>query len=177
MNQKPAMMADFTTQWFLTQVSNQQTTQIGQAGNTQNNATNVQFTQFNDGIAFSVTPQISGNQVRLWMNPTVSDLIGEQSFLIPVQGSDPIVATFPIITTKSVWTNVIVFDGDTLVLGGLIEDTTAREEVRVPYLAGIPLIGYFFRGKSKTIRQNSLLIFVTPTIVDRSGARYFESEL
>ena len=72
---------------------------------------------------------------------------------------------------------MIVIDGDTIVLGGLIEDNTSRGEQRVPYISDIPVIGYFFRGKSKSVRQSSLLIFVTPTIIDRSGARYFESDL
>ena len=66
-------------------------------------------------------------------------------------------------------------DGDTLVLGGLVTDTTIQGEGRFPYLADIPLIGYFFRGKSAEVRQSSLLIFVTPDIIDTTGARYFES--
>ncbi|MFP6596629.1 MAG: hypothetical protein VCC01_04170, partial [Candidatus Hydrogenedentota bacterium] len=99
----------------------------------------------------------------------ITQLIGGSALTQPIR--------FPIFTTKSVWTNVIVYDGDTIVLGGLIEDSSARNELKVPYLANIPLIGYFFRGKSKTTVQSSLLIFVTPTIIDRSGARFFESEL
>jgi type II secretory pathway component GspD/PulD (secretin) len=43
----------------------------------------------------------------------------------------------------------------------------------MPYLADIPLIGFFFRGKSKEVQQSSLLIFVTPDIIDTTGARFF----
>ena len=45
----------------------------------------------------------------------------------------------------------------------------------MPYLADIPLIGFFFRGKSKSATQSSLLIFVTPTIIDTTGAKFFEA--
>ena len=110
--------------------------------------------------------------MRLWMNPTVTKIIGEKAFSTGETGES---IGLPIYTTKSVWTNVIVIDGDTIVLGGLIEDTTTNAEKSIPYLSDIPVVGYFFKSKGKDVRQKSLLIFVTPTIIDRSGARYFES--
>jgi len=66
-----------------------------------------------------------------------------------------------------------VHDGDTLVLGGLVQDKTIHNNQKMPYLADIPLIGFFFRGKSKEVSQSSLLIFVTPDIIDTTGARFF----
>ncbi len=175
MNQKPAMMADFTTQYFVTNVTQDVTpgaTNTGGGGTPNTLANNRTIDSFSDGIAFSVTPQISGNQVRLWMNPTVTKIIGEKAFSTGETGES---IGLPIYTTKSVWTNVIVIDGDTIVLGGLIEDTTTNAEKSIPYLSDIPVVGYFFKSKGKDVRQKSLLIFVTPTIIDRSGARYFES--
>jgi type II secretory pathway component GspD/PulD (secretin) len=58
-----------------------------------------------------------------------------------------------------------------VVLGGLVEDRTERGNEKMPYLADIPILGFFFRGKSQTTQQRSLLIFVTPEIVDSTGAR------
>ena len=113
----------------------------------------------------------------MWMNPTVTKIIGTKEFPVVSSFDTNDRVSFPIYTTKSVWTNVIVLDGDTVVLGGLIEDNTNRNEERLPYVSDIPVIGYFFRGKSKSVTQSSLLIFVTPTIIDRSGARYFESDV
>jgi len=81
----------------------------------------------------------------------------------------------PNTSTQAVWTNVIVHDGDTLVLGGLVSDSTVKGLHKMPYLADIPVIGFFFRGKSRSVRQSSLLIFVTPTIIDTTGARFFEA--
>jgi type II secretory pathway component HofQ len=103
-----------------------------------------------------------------------------------VTSIDPVIDTFenvnggtvsyPRTTTQAVWTNVIVHDGDTLVLGGTIQDQTNRGEEKVPYLGDIPLLGVFFRGKSKSTRQSSLLIFVTVDIIDPTGARNFETQ-
>ena len=180
MNQKPAMMADFTTQYFVTGIDQEAVVAGGGlSGNDNLAVTSTPLVSgFLDGIAFSVTPQISGNQVRMWMNPIVTKIVGETTFNTPATSvSSSAELTFPITTTKSVWTNVIVIDGDTIVLGGLIEDNTNRAEDRLPYISDIPVIGYFFRGSGKSVRQSSLLIFVTPTIIDRSGARYFESDL
>jgi len=140
---------------------------------------------FNFGITLSVTPQISGgDQVRLWLNPQVTTRGLEKKFTqksvivtdgTPIEITDEI--TLPNTTTQAVWTNVIVHDGDTLVLGGLVSDQTIKGTHKMPYLADIPVLGFFFRGKSKEVKQSSLLIFVTPTIIDTTGARFFEANV
>ena len=86
-----------------------------------------------------------------------------------------VLIVLPNTSTQAVWTNVIVHDGDTLVLGGLVSDQTTKGKQKVPYLADIPVLGFLFRGKSNQIKQSSLLIFVTPTIIDTTGARFFEA--
>ena len=63
-------------------------------------------------------------------------------------------------------------DGETFVLGGMVSDRSVHSTERFPYLSDIPLIGTLFRGKSNETRQTSLLIFVTPDIVDTAGAKY-----
>jgi type II secretory pathway component GspD/PulD (secretin) len=185
LNRKPAVIADFLTQTFQTQVINQvQTSSAGLAGGaTAAAAVQPLFEPFIFGVTLSVTPQISGgNQVRLWLNPQVTTRVGEDVFTIPapivtgVPPGDPSVLTFPRTSVQSVWTNVIVHDGDTLVLGGLITDTSSKGKEKLPYLADIPVLGFFFRGKSSQIDQRSLLIFVTTDIVDPTGARFFEAE-
>jgi tetratricopeptide (TPR) repeat protein len=85
MNQKPAVIADITTQFFLTNVI----TDVQVLANTTSNISDssvlntlqsLQFTQFIFGITLSVTPQISGNQIRLWLNPQVVTLVGTDQF-------------------------------------------------------------------------------------------------
>jgi general secretion pathway protein D len=143
-------------------------------------ATTVLPQPFIFGITLSVTPQISGgDQVRLWLNPQVTNKIGEREFpqetIVDGEVSENSIV-LPETSTQAVWTNVIVHDGDTLVLGGLVSDRTTKGQEKLPYVADLPVLGYFFRGKSREVRQSSLLIFVTPEIIDTTGARFFEAE-
>ncbi|MCC6143587.1 MAG: type II and III secretion system protein, partial [Candidatus Hydrogenedentes bacterium] len=181
MNLKPAVIADLQTEYFITQIQNQVFTTEGGFGGTpvQSIVQNVQPTPFNFGISLSVTPQISDNdQVRLWLNPEVRTRIGEKTFTTrSISGDNELESelVFPTTNLQAVWTNVIVHDGDTLVLGGLVQDQSARGQNKMPYVADIPLLGFFFRGKSSEVRQSSLLIFVTPQVIDTTGAKFFEA--
>ncbi len=180
MNRKPAVIADFTTEYFVASVNNQVFTTDGGFGGTPTTAVtqNVLPVPYNFGISLSVTPQIRDNdQVRLWLNPEVRTRVGEKEFTTTTIIGDSEVESQLILPTTSwqaVWTNVIVHDGDTLVLGGLVQDQSIMGEEKMPYLADIPVIGTLFRNKSKEVTQSSLLIFVTPEIIDTTGARFFD---
>ena len=52
--------------------------------------------------------------------------------------------------------------------------TRKRKVGKLPYISNIPIIGFLFRGNSRTVSQSSLLIFVTPDIIDTTGARFFD---
>lgn len=183
MNRKPAVIVDLQSEYFVTHVESELTT--AQAGFGGNAAIGLSQTitpeQFMFGITLSVTPQISGSdQVRLWLNPQVTSRGIEKTFTQRqiVDGTEVVdTFTMPNMSTQAVWTNVIVHDGDTLVLGGLVKDQTVKGRQKMPYLADIPVVGFFFRGKTHEVRQSSLLIFVTPTIIDTTGARFFEANM
>ncbi|HOJ33527.1 MAG TPA: hypothetical protein PK975_08200 [Candidatus Hydrogenedentes bacterium] len=182
LNRKPAIIADIQTQTFNTNVySELQTSEAGFGGTpVVASAQQLEFTRFIYGITLSVTPSITGgDQVRLWLNPQVTTLdpVSDQFPVTTIVNGNrqEATVTWPRERIQSVWTNVIVHDGDTLVLGGLIRDDTSHRDERVPYIGDIPVLGYFFRGKSKVVQQSSLLIFVTTDIIDTTGARYFES--
>jgi len=184
MNQKPAVIVDLTTRTFVTNIitSGAVVGGGGLGGTSDVFATQIPITtQFIEGITLSVTPQISEDQIRLWLNPQVTEIIGQDNFIttsqIGTQEPTRTVLSSPIISTQSVWTNVIVKDGDTLVLGGLVKDKTIKSEERMPYLHQIPVLGWFFRGKSNEVDQASLLIFVTADIIDITGSKYFESNV
>jgi general secretion pathway protein D len=69
-------------------------------------------------------------------------------------------------TTKStIQTNVMIQDGELLVLGGLIEGTTGDSAEKVPLLGDIPLLGNLFRKSSKDDREKVLMMFIRPTIL------------
>lgn len=110
------------------------------------------------GIILKVTPTInSDGRISMKINPQVSQ---PSSTVIPAAGGAPG------IDTRSADTNVIVRDGETIVIGGLIHDTQAEAVFKVPILGDIPLVGYLFRKKSMSRTRMELLIFVTPRIIE-----------
>ncbi|MCD6055856.1 MAG: pilQ [Gammaproteobacteria bacterium] len=71
----------------------------------------------------------------------------------------------PAINTKSVETNVLVKNGETVVLGGIYEQNKSLTINKTPFLGDIPLLGYLFRSKSEQDDRSELLIFITPKII------------
>jgi type IV pilus assembly protein PilQ len=120
-------------------------------------------TQFKKAVlALKVTPQITPDD-RIILDLTVSkDNVGQ----VVASATGGFV---PSIDTREIVTQVLVNDGQTVVLGGILE--TERRDVtnKVPYLGDIPGLGYLFRKKQKTDNKDELLIFVTPKIL-REGA-------
>jgi type IV pilus assembly protein PilQ len=112
------------------------------------------FKTVSAGIKLSVTPTINAeDRITLKINP-------ESSF--PTQESTE---AGPIIRTRKAQTTVIVKDGDTLVIGGLIDDQDTKGVSKVPLLGDIPIIGVFFRSNTSKKIRNELLVFVTPRII------------
>ena len=75
------------------------------------------------------------------------------------------------IDTNKLQTNVLVSDGETVVLGGLYEDESTATIKKVPLLGDIPVVGTLFKNSSKTVTKRELLIFITPRIVDDTVSR------
>lgn len=108
------------------------------------------------GIMLRVTPHVNADRtITLDLHPEVSDLQSEAT----AQGG-------VIIATSEADTRVIVGDGETAVIGGLIKEIESEYISGVPILKDIPGIGWFFSSKSKSSKQQELVIFVTPTIVE-----------
>lgn len=68
-------------------------------------------------------------------------------------------------TSKRLQTSVMVADNEVLALGGLIQETTVDVETRVPVLGSIPLLGWFFKNKTKQINRTSLLVLIAPELI------------
>ncbi|MGE3314801.1 MAG: hypothetical protein AB7O26_06750 [Planctomycetaceae bacterium] len=67
--------------------------------------------------------------------------------------------------TTEVTTNVMVRDGSTVVIGGLIEEKTDATESRVPLIGAIPVVGNLFKNKKEVVSRNELIVLITPRIV------------
>lgn len=106
------------------------------------------------GITLRITPQISeGGSIRLDIFQEVSDVISEDPQLGPTT------------TIRSAATTIVVRDGQTAVIGGLMFDAKVRNENSVPYISDIPVIGAFFTTETVRNRKTNLLIFLTPHII------------
>ena len=75
----------------------------------------------------------------------------------------------PIISRRNVKVNVNVYDGETIVLGGMIDATTTTRTDKWPILGDLPLVGRFFQSQSENIKRNNLLLFVTTRLVGNDG--------
>ncbi len=123
-------------------------------------------TQFKKAVlSLKVTPQITPDD-RVILDLTVSkDSVGQ---ILPSATGGSV----PSIDTREITTQVLVNDGQTVVLGGILE-TERRDTVnKVPFLGDIPGLGWLFRSKGKTDNKDELLIFVTPKIL-REGAEIY----
>jgi len=119
-------------------------------------------TYTNLGAILTVTPRIAAdNNVALHVIPEVSNIDGNDRQVL--NGS---VNTANIYAIRRVETSVMVPSGNTLVMGGLVNNTRNKNIVKVPVLGDLPWIGLAFRHESKSQNKQNLLIFVTPTIVE-----------
>ena len=71
----------------------------------------------------------------------------------------------PSIDRREATTQVIVRDGETMVIGGVFVDTQGNNVQGVPYLSRMPVLGWLFKNKSETVSKQELLIFLTPSII------------
>jgi general secretion pathway protein D len=105
------------------------------------------------GIKLKVTPQINeGDAVQLLIEQEVSSVSGATSVDI-------------LINKREIKTSVIVDDGGTIVLGGLIDEDVQESVSKVPLLGDIPILGHLFKSTSTSVRKRNLMVFIRPTII------------
>ncbi len=113
------------------------------------------------GITLNVTPSITSDDVvRMLVEPTTKDL--QEWLPEPESGYEK---GYPVITTREVKAEVLVPEGETLVIGGLIKESKIEMSKGVPGLSNIPILGILFRTESVDLQESELMIFITPHIV------------
>ena len=106
------------------------------------------------GIVLTVTPRITSNgYVTMDVTQTANDFVGYTSF------------NAPIVNQREAQTTVSVKDGETVVLGGIINNSVNRTVNKIPLLGDLPLLGNLFRSTSSTKAKTELLVFMTPHVV------------
>ena len=134
---------------------------VNVSAGTANTTGGSQITYSNLTIKLEVTPRISANDyVNLTVTPSITKL-GPQ-YTSKIAGVDNVVDSF---LTRNLTTHVMIPSGNTLVMGGLIQDQIQSGNIKVPILGDIPVLGYLFRQDSKDRSKTDLVLFVTPTIV------------
>ena len=114
------------------------------------------------GNTLVVRPSVNkDNFITLSVKPEISNKVGDATFVF----AGATVAS-PVIDTRSLDSNVLIKSGDTLAIGGLLQDEQTKARTKVPVLGDIPILGYFFQEKLNARTKRNLLVFVTPTIID-----------
>jgi general secretion pathway protein D len=115
----------------------------------------------NLGTILQVTPRIAAdNNISLKVVPEVSNIDGKDTQVI--NGEQNVANIYAI---RKIETSVMIPSGNTLVMGGLLNDSTTKNGTKVPVLGDIPGLGWFFRSSGKSQNKQNLIIFITPTIV------------
>ncbi|MDQ1886681.1 GspD family T2SS secretin variant ExeD [Aeromonas salmonicida] len=110
------------------------------------------------GTKLTVTPQINeGDSVLLTLEQEVSSVANK-----PAEGTAMLGPTFD---TRTVKNAVLVKSGETVVLGGLMDEKTSENVSKVPLLGDIPVLGYLFRSTSNSTSKRNLMVFIRPTIL------------
>lgn len=111
-------------------------------------------------LSLEATPNITPDgKISLQLNIRNGDTTGE------------IYAGVPVIREDSVDTNVVLEDGQTVVLGGVFRNTISSGQNKVPFLGGLPGVGRLFKYDEKRNEKNELLIFITPRLVNDGVSR------
>ncbi len=136
-------------------------------GGTQNSGGSSSVTYSNIGTILEVTPRISAND-KIWLNviPEVSSHFGDEVVTVAGGGGNSSTSfSIPIFDRRRIQSQVMIPNGNTLVMGGLVQDNPNATYSKEPFLGDIPGLGWAFHSENKTMTKDNLIIFLTPTIV------------
>ncbi len=131
-------------------------TNVGSLGNTGNNTGTITNTRYiQTGVQVDITPRVNpGGLVYMEISQDVS-----------APGKPDLEGGQPPISTRALNTEIAVQSGNTIVMGGLIQDNDIFSRSGVPVLSRIPLVGNLFGSKSNTTKRTELMLLITPTVI------------
>jgi type IV pilus assembly protein PilQ len=113
------------------------------------------------GNVLEVTPTINKDSfVTMLVKPEISNKVRDEAFTI-----GGAIVRSPVIDTRALESNVLIKSGDTLAIGGLLQDESTKTRAKVPVLGDIPVLGYLFQERLNARAKRNLLVFITPTII------------
>jgi general secretion pathway protein D len=135
--------------------------------------------QVETGPILDVLPDVlsDGYTINLTLIPSLIEFSGYQnppslgSFSTSGLNVVLLPTVLPEFSVREITTTVNVWDGQTVVLGGLVDSTLSTEKDIVPVLGDVPILGRLFQSDQKTETKRNLMIFVTATLIDPAGNR------
>jgi general secretion pathway protein D len=120
------------------------------------------------GLTVKVTPRINTNNfVVMKVEESIENISGEQ-----VVNSQP----WPIVSSRKLGADIAVQSGQTIVLGGLIENSGKKSRGKIPVLGDIPFLGWFFSSRNRSDSRSEVLVFMTPYVLDTPSAATAEAQ-
>jgi MSHA biogenesis protein MshL len=167
LNNQKAVLKVGTDEFFVTNITTNQTTTTGGAIQ---NSPSITVQPFFSGIALDVTPQIDdNNQIILHIHPSVSQVIDKTkdinlgaagTFRLPLASSD----------IRETDTIVRVTNGNIVAIGGLMGETSERNRSGMPWAGDIPIVGHAFKNTNRRNAKTELVILLKPTVIDSDDA-------
>jgi len=151
----------------------------GAAGVTITAGTPQEFTMRNVGVELQVTPTVEEDDysISLDLNPKVTEFEGFVEYggpSVAISGTTTVTVPpgfyQPIFSVRNISTKVTIWDGATLVMGGLTREEVKKVNDKVPFFGDLPFIGRLFRSKGESAQKRNLLIFVTANLVSPGGS-------
>jgi general secretion pathway protein D len=151
----------------------------GSAGVSITSGTPQEFTTRNVGVELKVTPTVEEDDysVSLDLNPKVTEFEGFVEYggpSVAISGGTTVTVPpgfyQPIFAVREVTTKVTLWDGATLVMGGLTREDVKKVNDKIPVLGSVPIIGRLFRSQGESTQKRNLLIFVTANLVNPGGS-------
>ncbi len=151
----------------------------GSAGVSITSGTPQEFTTRNVGVELKVTPTVEEDDysVSLDLNPKVTEFEGFVEYggpSVAISGGTTVTVPpgfyQPIFAVREVTTKVTIWDGATLVMGGLTREDVKKVNDKIPVLGSVPIIGRLFRSQGESSQKRNLLIFVTANLVSPGGS-------
>lgn len=151
----------------------------GSAGVAITAGTPQEFTTRNVGVELKVTPTVEEDDysISLDLNPKVTEFDGFVEYggpSVAISGTTTVNVPSgfyqPIFSVRDISTKVTIWDGATLIMGGLTREEVKKVNDKVPVLGDLPLLGRMFRSKGESAQKRNLLIFVTANLLSPGGS-------
>jgi len=139
-------------------------------------ATPTAFETRNTGVTLEVDPVLGADEFTIDLNlaPEVVEFDGFINYGSPITNGvnvlTPNIINMPVFSTRKVTTQVTIWDGQTIALGGLIREDVQDVEDKIPFIGDLPVIGRFFRSSVEQHLKRNLTIFVKAQLMDPAGA-------